>query len=352
MLRRHVFSSWILAITVISFATSSLHANADSAWALVEKLDSGPPSQPKSREEAVQFARQHFAKHRAAIESFLVGYPEDPRTFDARIRLAGLMAAEGSMDEKPTLVRQALQDLVALEKTPNIPSKQLADAAFRRISLQMQTLEGRESEQRDVVVTAARNYANRFPSDKRAARLLVEASTICSSVPDTMRSLLSQAQSLTSEPELTARIADDLRRLDQLGKPLDITISTTDGRRIALESLRGRVVALVFWSAESPHSVLWMQGFLRQLRKLPTSDVVFIGVSLDENREALDAMRQGLDITWPTHFDGKGWEGELVRSLGINAIPTLWLVDKRGILRSLNAREHFNTSLRLLQRER
>jgi peroxiredoxin len=167
-----------------------------------------------------------------------------------------------------------------------------------------------------------------------------------------MRSLLSQAQSLTSEPELTARIADDLRRLDQLGKPLDITILTTDGRRIALESLRGRVVALVFWSAESPHSVLWMQGFLRQLRKLPASDVVFIGVSLDENREALDAMRQGLNITWPTHFDGKGWEGELVRSLGINAIPTLWLVDKRGILRSLNAREHFNTSLRLLQRER
>jgi len=352
MPRRYIFPAWLLTTAVFGLASPSLRANADTAWALVEKLDLGPPSQPKSRDEAVQLARQHFAQHRATIESFLVGYPDDPRSFDARIRLAGLMAAEGSMDEKPALVRQALQDLIALEKTPNIPSNQIADAAFRRISLQMQTLEGRESEQRDVVVTAVRNYANRFPSDKRSARLLVEASTICTGVPETMRSLLSQAQSLTSEPELIARIADDLRRLDRLGKPLDITISTMDGRRMALESLRGRVVALVFWSADSPHSVLWMQGFRNQLRKLPTSDVVFIGVSLDENREALDAMMQRLDITWPTHFDGNGWEGELVRSLGINAIPTLWLVDKRGILRSLNAREHFNTSLRLLQRER
>ncbi len=352
MLRRHGFPAWPLAVALISLANPSLNANADNAWALVEKLDSGPPSQPKSRDEAVQLARQHFASHRAAIESFLVGYPDDPRSFDAHLRLAGLMAAEGSMDQKPALVRQALQALIALEKTPGIPSNQLADAAFRRISLQMQTLEGRESEQRDVVVTAARNFANRFPSDKRAARLLVEASTICTGTPDTMRSLLNQAQSLTSEPELNARIADDLRRLGQLGKLLEITITTTDGQRIALETLRGRVVALIFWSAESPHSVLWMRGFLEQIRKLPTSDVVFIGVSLDDDKEALNTMIQALNIPWATHFDGKGWEGDLVRSLGINAIPTLWLVDKRGILRSLNAREHFNTSLRLLQRER
>ena len=42
-------------------------------------------------------------------------------------------------------------------------------------------------------------------------------------------------------------------------------------------------------------------------------------------------------ITWPVAFDGKSWEGELVRSLGINALPTVWLLDKRGRLRVLNA---------------
>lgn len=349
---RNTFVTWLATAFILGLPYFDLRADADASWAKVEALDAGPPAQPSSREEALLFARQHFSKHREAIESFLAGYPQDPRSFDARIRLAGLLAAEGKMDQKPTLVRQALQDLIALEKTQGIPSSKLADAAFRRISLQMQTLEGRESEQRDLVVTAARNYASRFPSDKRAARLLVEASTICTTVPATMRALLLQAHTLTSEQDLQQRIADDLHRLDHLGKPLDMAIKTTDGRNIHLKDLRGRVVALVFWSAESPHSVLWMRNFREQLRKIPTPDVVFIGISVDEDRKALDEMTRTLDIPWPTHFDGKGWEGDLVRSLGINAIPTLWLLDKRGNLRSLNARDSFDTALRQLQRER
>lgn len=352
ILQRSAYLLWPVVAATLLFAPIDGHADPDVAWAAIEALDSGPPGEPTSREDAVRRAREHFKRHRIAIDSFLTGYPEDPRAFDARIRLAGLLAAEGKMDQKPAAVRQALEDLIALERAEGVPATKIADASFRRISLQMQTLEGREAEQRDVVVTAARNFASRFPNDVRSARLLVEAATICTPVPDTMRALLNQAQALTTEPALIARIQDDLQRLKLLGQPLDITFSTTDGRTISLADLRGRVVALVFWSAESPHSVLWMQSFRDQLRKMPTSDVVFIGISLDENRTALDEMMRVLQINWPTHFDGKAWEGDLVRSLGINAVPTLWLVDKRGVLRSLNARENFNTSIRLLQRER
>lgn len=343
---------WVVIFIALGIATVDAVANADDAWAAVESLDAGPQKSPTTREEAIQFARQHFSQHRAAIESFLIGYPDDPRRFDAQIRLAGILAAEGKMDQKPSLVREALEALIKLEKSPGIPSNKLADAAFRRISLQMQTLEGREAEQRELVVTAARNFAHRFPSDKRSSRLLVEAATICTPVPETMRALLTQAQALTTEPELLARIADDFRRLDRLGKPLDVQIPLMSGSTMDLQKLRGKVIALVFWSAESPHSVLWLQSFRNQLRKIPTSDVIVIGISLDENREDLEKMMQTMDIQWPTAFDGQGWNGKFVRSMGINAIPTLWLVDKRGVLRSLNARENFETTLRLLQRER
>jgi peroxiredoxin len=339
-------------VCLICSGSFNLHAGADDSWAAIEVLDSGPQEQPATRDEASRFARQHFANHRAAIESFLVGYPEDPRAFDARIRLAGILAVEGKMDQKPALVRQALESLIALEKSQGVPSAKLADAAFRRISLQMQMLEGRQSEQRELVVTAARNFANRFPSDKRGPRLLVEAATICTPVPETMRALLTRAQALTTEPELLARISDDVGRLELLGKPLDLEIPVMQGKTIDLMSLRGRVVALVFWSAESPHSVLWLRGFQDQLRKIPKSDAVFIGISLDENRDELVNMMESFGITWPTYFNAKGWESDLVRSLGINAIPTLWLVDKRGVLRSINARDDFETTLRLLQRER
>jgi hypothetical protein len=46
---------------------------------------------------------------------------------------------------------------------------------------------------------------------------------------------------------------------------------------------------------------------------------------------------QGID--WPTFCDGRRWQGTLVRSLGINEIPELWIIDRRGILRSLDAKQ-------------
>ena len=42
-------------------------------------------------------------------------------------------------------------------------------------------------------------------------------------------------------------------------------------------------------------------------------------------------------IDFPVYFDGKGWESPLARSLGINALPTAWVLDRSGNLRTLNA---------------
>ena len=36
--------------------------------------------------------------------------------------------------------------------------------------------------------------------------------------------------------------------------------------------------------------------------------------------------------------DGHGWSGEAVRALGVNALPTVWVLDRDGNLLSLNAR--------------
>ena len=44
-------------------------------------------------------------------------------------------------------------------------------------------------------------------------------------------------------------------------------------------------------------------------------------------------------MTWPQYFED-GEEGKkLGDEFGISSIPTMWLVDKKGVLRDLNARE-------------
>jgi thiol-disulfide isomerase/thioredoxin len=327
-------------------------ASADSDWAAIVALDKGPAQKPASRDEALRIARAWFDTQSAALRAFLAAYPADPRALDAKLRLTSIRAAEGEMDRKPEEVRAALLELLALEKSKDVPPARLPDVAFRRISLQMQTLEGTPDQVREAVVTAARNYAARFPGDKRAPRLLVEAATQCDDVPNTMRDLLLAAKNLSREPALDARIADDLRRMEALGRPVAAKFSTIQGGTIDLSRLRGRVVVLVFWAAESPPSVIWMESFLPELRKLASAQLTVIGVSLDSDRANLLGAMRALGIDWPTHFDGKGWDNALGRQLGINALPTVWVLDKKGNLRTLNARETYAPIIRQLLRER
>ena len=105
-------------------------------------------------------------------------------------------------------------------------------------------------------------------------------------------------------------------------------------------------MALIFWSAESAPCLVWMQYFSRYAAEIPALKVVT--VSLDRERTDLRSAIQSLNITWPTFFDGKGWDNKIARGFGINTIPTLWLIDKKGCLRALNARDDYELKIKTL----
>ena len=46
-----------------------------------------------------------------------------------------------------------------------------------------------------------------------------------------------------------------------LGKPLNLKMTALGGGEIDLARLRGYVVVVIFWSADSPHSLLWLRDF-------------------------------------------------------------------------------------------
>jgi len=326
-------------------------AGADEDWQAVIALDAGPPGKPKTREEAQSMARRQFALQRQAVEDFLAKYPRDARAFDAKLKLAALMAAQGKLDNNQKAVDEALRLLADLEKTEGVPRDKLADAGFQRVCLYLQSQKETSERMRESMVLAARNYLAKYPGDRRGPRLLVEVATICDDAPVEKRRLLEQALSLTREDTLKDRISDDLKRLDAQGKPLALKAPALKGGEIDLEKLKGQVVVIIFWSAESPHSLLWMREFRKAWEGLPRDNLRVVTVSLDTDRAALEEKLAAIQADWPTHFDGKGWEGPLVRSLGINALPTVWIVDKKGALRIINARNNYDTSIRQLLRE-
>ena len=114
---------------------------------------------------------------------------------------------------------------------------------------------------------------------------------------------------------------------------------TADGKAVDLADFRGKVVLVIFFAAWSPPSITALQNVQKSVTALPRGRMQVLGVSLDDKPEALAATIKQNAVTWPVGYDGKGWEGPLARSLGINSLPTLWLFDPKGRLRSLNALE-------------
>jgi len=328
------------------------YATPDTDWAAIVAMDAGPSKKPATRDEAQLLARAHLTKQKTLIEVFLAKYPSDPRAYDARLQLAAILAATGKMDHVPQQIDEATRILAAIEKSPDASPEKRADAGFRRVSLFLQSMVGRETEMRDSIVEAARNFVERYPGDRRAPRLLVEASTVCDGDPALKRKLLDDARALSKEDALNRRIADDLVRLNHLGKPLELKFSTVQGAVFDTGEQKGNVVAIVFWSAESPHCLMWLQSFRSALQKLPKAGLKVVTVSLDTNKQALSQRLKEFQIEdWPTNFDGRGWDNAIARPLGINALPVVFILDKSGVLRALNARDNYGFWITKLLKE-
>lgn len=342
---------------LLVLAGAAMAGTADDSWAEIERLRKGPGMPPADApEEIVQNARAHLVRQERALKSFISEYPTDPRRHDAAIELAGVMADLGVSLSDRNRVEEAIRRLAGVERDKAATSKTRADAAFRRITTTMQTVNmaaaarpGETAQARNLIHDAAGNFATKYPDDRRAARLLAVAATLFDDLPDRKRRILEQASLLARDEATKGRIADDLKRLELLGRSGDVSFDTIQGQKFSLAAHRGKVVVLVFWAGWSPPSVAWLAELAEEARSWPTDRVTIATVSLDEKRENCTETLRKLGISeWPTACSGKIWEDPVARSLGINAMPTVFVYDTAGKLRSLNARENCSALVRRL----
>ena len=74
------------------------------------------------------------------------------------------------------------------------------------------------------------------------------------------------------------------------------------------------------------------------------------GIDLDEDKDSLTNFVAAQKVEWPQFFDGKALETKYAADFGLKErdIPALWLVDKKGVLRYINAGFDFDKKLERL----
>jgi thiol-disulfide isomerase/thioredoxin len=122
-------------------------------------------------------------------------------------------------------------------------------------------------------------------------------------------------------------------------KPLNFTYVASDGSNVDLADMRGKVVLIFFWATWSQPSRAIIPTILAVRKQFKNDGFEVLGVSLDEDKSAMDTYVDEYNMPWPEYFDGKGTNNDVARTMQIRAIPALWLVGKDGRVLTTDARQ-------------
>jgi peroxiredoxin len=121
-------------------------------------------------------------------------------------------------------------------------------------------------------------------------------------------------------------------------EPLDLDFQAVDGQAVSLRNLRGKVVLVDFWATWCGPCMKEVANVAATYKQCRDHGFEIVGVSLDKDIDRMRSVTEQMGMMWPQYCDGKGWQNEISSRYGINAIPTTWLVDKRGYVRYVSLR--------------
>jgi thiol-disulfide isomerase/thioredoxin len=123
-----------------------------------------------------------------------------------------------------------------------------------------------------------------------------------------------------------------------LSKPLDLKFTAVDGRAVDLSKLRGKVVLIDFWATWCPPCVAISPDISRLYNKYHSKGLEVLSISADSDKSALLDFIKKEGAKWPQYFSDSG-DTSIFENFGINEFPTIWLVDKKGVIANANFRD-------------
>jgi thiol-disulfide isomerase/thioredoxin len=134
-------------------------------------------------------------------------------------------------------------------------------------------------------------------------------------------------------------------RQEAEGKPVEMKFTSVNGREVDLSKMKGKVVLVDFWATTCVPCVAELPKIKIAFEKYQQKGFEVIGISCDTDKEKLERFLKEKGITWPQYFDGNQQErNKFAQEFGIDGIPHIFFVDKKGCLRD-DLRGDFETGI-------
>lgn len=125
-------------------------------------------------------------------------------------------------------------------------------------------------------------------------------------------------------------------------KPVpDVTGIKSDGEKWSLRSQRGKNVIIVFWASWCPICTKEIPHILKLAEILQNNpDTILVSINLDRDPDKARSFIKEKKITYPVLIDEKrlGMESDVSRSFRLNGIPSVWVIDKEGMVKAQRLR--------------
>jgi peroxiredoxin len=331
-------------------------AEADAAWAEILRAheDLSPPREWERRkpsfDELNRFRTQLLASARKLAEkagSFVVRFPTNPNVPNARSTIvfafSHAVAAGDAMSEAEAwrFVDATIADkAIPLRERVQVQLTAAHVPLCKRLGMAFFNPAARDAEMDRALWVTLAEAKTRHPANPVVYMAMLAAAE---RAPASLRQrLLAEILESKSAPPNILAIAMHLQggtKPFEIGEPLELAFTALDGTQVNLLDLAGKVVLLIFWSTDCAPCVPLLREIKALDRAHSAKDLSVIGISLDENRESLERVLRSEEISWPHHFESSGLVNRFAVQYGVVELPSVWLLDRGGLLRAAHLRE-------------
>jgi thiol-disulfide isomerase/thioredoxin len=267
--------------------------------------------------------------------------------------IESLIEQSGNPDDRETWVRQLVDTLSVAVQSGSYPDgvKRLrtvsrkqagsdlslkAYADFEAISAEYvvrQTPEADFAKVQEWYLDALMGFVDRYPRTPEAARAWLQLGLSKEFEDKEKEALVFYKKVAANFPGTAAgnRAAGAVKRLESVGRRIDLEGDTLDGRSFDLAALRGRPVVVHYWATWCEPCKQDMKLLRRLQANYKRAGLQIVGVNVDATADMATGYLKQTPLPWVQLFEPGGLEqSRLATALGVQTLPTMMLIDASG----------------------